>query len=587
MEIGMFKVLGLLILLIALTRCTQVIRFSKEHNVTNGTSASNELTGAVLDIANVPPTFTICSAFMVEQWGCFFGCDSISIFQLFWKDGTSMLIKVVLEERRMTSKLVFRIGNSTWDDSKIVVFLQQWVHICLSINSSLDSVQVVVDGQYLDHDRPKGLWRGKKSSDLRVSLGYDKNENKNVTITEVNIFSTSNTEKRMRELTTPSSNICGSQGDLLNWRSTMARWKLASVAKFSEIDADSTPCSDNFVGVAVLRGLCHKSRQDLMFMPKFKWMGNHLRVWWVGSISSELRFIWTPHPGYWQLQNGNFTAKSTINYESHAFGRHTWMIDKDVCNGGKGGYETDLKLTFCSEEEFTCRDGACVGMDQRCDRIPNCRDESDETDCHTVIFDHGYRKDISPIHPILDLRDVKASLFPSRSKVNTTQIVMNKAIVPLKVRVDISKVKVVSMDMEEAQHYITFQFKIALSWRDQRLTFHNLKHDESLNALNSNETDHVWLPLLIYDNTDDKDTTRLGLEWEQWFTLIEVQREGNFTRSGYDQVDEAEVFAGSENTLRMKQIYKRKFQCQYMLSQYPFDSQVRDGCQKRVRFLVS
>ena len=41
MKIGMFKVLGLLILLIALTRCTQVIRFSKEHNVTNGTSASN------------------------------------------------------------------------------------------------------------------------------------------------------------------------------------------------------------------------------------------------------------------------------------------------------------------------------------------------------------------------------------------------------------------------------------------------------------------------------------------------------------------------------------------------------------------
>ena len=55
---------------------------------------------------------------------------------------------------------------------------------------------------------------------------------------------------------------------------------------------------------------------------------------------------------------------------------------------------------------------------------------------------------------------------------------------------------------------------------------------------------------------------------------VEVQREGNFTRSGYDQVDEAEIFSGSENTLRMKQTYKRKFQCQYVLDRYPFDVQV-------------
>ena len=75
------------------------------------------------------------------------------------------------------------------------------------IDSILDSVHVVVDGQSLDHDRPKGLLRGKKSSDLRVALGYEKIKTKNVLITEVNIFSTSNTEKRMKELTNPSSNI--------------------------------------------------------------------------------------------------------------------------------------------------------------------------------------------------------------------------------------------------------------------------------------------------------------------------------------------------------------------------------------------
>ena len=39
----------------------------------------------------------------------------------------------------------------------------------LSINDSiLDSVHAVVDGQSLGHDRPKGLLRGKKSSDLQT-----------------------------------------------------------------------------------------------------------------------------------------------------------------------------------------------------------------------------------------------------------------------------------------------------------------------------------------------------------------------------------------------------------------------------------
>ena len=207
-------------------------------------------------------------------------------------------------------------------------------------------------------------------------------------------------------------------------------------------------------------------------------------------------------------------------------------------------------------------------MDRRCDQIPNCKDSSDEIGCHTVIFNDGYRKDIPPTRPILNLRDPRGSVFPSLTNAPTASNT-SKALVPLDLEIEISDVKVVSMEMDEVQHYITFQFKITLTWRDQRVSFYNLKHDKSLNALNSNETNQIWLPLLFYVNTDDKDTTRLGLDWEEWFTSVEVKREGDFTRSGFDQVDEAEVFAGSENSLRMEQVYKRKFQCQYVLDRYP------------------
>ena len=41
-----------------------------------------------------------------------------------------------------------------------------------------------------------------------------------------------------------------------------------------------------------------------------------------------------------------------------------------------------LKLSGCnpevlSEGKFTCDDGQCVTMEQRCDQVPDCRDKSD------------------------------------------------------------------------------------------------------------------------------------------------------------------------------------------------------------------
>ena len=37
--------------------------------------------------------------------------------------------------------------------------------------------------------------------------------------------------------------------------------------------------------------------------------------------------------------------------------------------------------------------------------------------------------------------------------------------------------------MEETNHKIDFQFRITLEWRENRVFFHNLKEDTSLNAL--------------------------------------------------------------------------------------------------------
>ena len=100
-----------------------------------------------------------------------------------------------------------------------------------------------------------------------------------------------------------------------------------------------------------------------------------------------------------------------------------------------------------------------------------------------------------------------------------------------------------------------------------------MKKLTSLNALTKDDVNTIWLPLIVYDNTDQKEVTRVGMEWE-WATDVTVTREGNFTRSGISEVDEAEIFEGAENRLTMKQTYTWEFQCKYQLQKYPFDTQV-------------
>ena len=129
------------------------------------------------------------------------------------------------------------------------------------------------------------------------------------------------------------------------------------------------------------------------------------------------------------------------------------------------------------------------------------------------------------------------------------------------------------VEIEEVDHSIHLQFQISMMWRENRVQYHNLKEKTSLNALTRYDIEQLWLPLIIYDNTDQKQETRLGAPWE-WMTQVLVSKEGNFTRTDYLEVDEAEVFQGSENNLTMTQTYTLEFQCEYVLQRYPFDTQV-------------
>ena len=237
-------------------------------------------------------------------------------------------------------------------------------------------------------------------------------------------------------------------------------------------------------------------------------------------------------------------------------GKQIWKVEGDSkkCQDGRP-YNITLKLTGCKEGEFTCDDGQCIEMERRCDQVtgkePNCRDESDENGCQLIILKNNYKKNIPPVGQADDGSPI-----------------------PANVSISITLMKVV--EIEERGHSIHLQFEIKLQWKENRVQYQNLKDKISLNALSNFDISKLWLPLVIYDNTDQKTSTRL-VEYGngEWMTRVNVKREGKFTRSGVEEVDEAEIFEGGENALKMTQTYTRQFQCKYRLRQYPFDNQVK------------
>ena len=133
--------------------------------------------------------------------------------------------------------------------------------------------------------------------------------------------------------------------------------------------------------------------------------------------------------------------------------------------------------------------------------------------------------------------------------------------VDVSVSIDLLKL----VDIDEEDYSIEIQFEIILKWKENRATYHNLKKTISLNALTDENIKMLWLPKVIYENTDQKETTRLGVDWE-WETKVVVNRSTDDPkRSGIDAVDETEIFSGIENSLIMTQTYTRNFQCNYAL----------------------
>ena len=175
-------------------------------------------------------------------------------------------------------------------------------------------------------------------------------------------------------------------------------------------------------------------------------------------------------------------------------------------------------------------------MEQRCDQVLDCSDDSDEVNCKILVLKKSYRKSAPPV--------------------------------PTSITISIDLLDIVSI--READNEIAIKFSVKVEWKERRATYHNLKKETTQNTLENEDISKIWIPKLIYRNNRDNAHTRSSLAESSVF----IRRDGDFTRTGLEIIEETEVFQGKENSIEMTQSYTKDFQCNYQLQYFPFDTQV-------------
>ena len=294
-----------------------------------------------------------------------------------------------------------------------------------------------------------------------------------------------------------------------------------------------------------VRGLCLDSPLDRVYTLTIHMGGMPL---YVGRETSTILFEKATKKWVWRDRLSNNTVgfiSSPLN--SFLLGVNTvnFLSNDEICLNEKSKNSVKVKFTTCSDEEFTCNNGMCIPLHKRCNQVINCQDHSDEDGCQMFRFNENYQKKIAPA----SVDDEGKYLSPVT--VNTSIYIES------------------AWEFLEDSETFTAKFSLVLDWHDSRIQFYNIKHDHYSNAVSNEEIDRLWIPGIIFRNTRFNDQVKVTDKVE-----VFILRQGNFTRSGSDVMEEAHTFRGIENKIRFESFYTKLFQCQYQLNMYPFDLQV-------------
>ena len=107
-----------------------------------------------------------------------------------------------------------------------------------------------------------------------------------------------------------------------------------------------------------------------------------------------------------------------------------------------------------------------------------------------------------------------------------------------------------------------------MTWVDARLDFYNIKQDETMNIISLEELNKIWLPVIVFANTERSQRTTND---DESFATISRMSKGVGSDSSISE--DIDIYKGSENKISMSRIYNIEFFCDYDMRWYPFDTQ--------------
>ncbi len=204
-------------------------------------------------------------------------------------------------------------------------------------------------------------------------------------------------------------------------------------------------------------------------------------------------------------------------------------------------YRVNISLASCFGSNFACGDGSCQPLENRCNQRLDCSDGSDEVNCNTLTIDKlTYVKDYIP--PSL-IKDEKLTI---NMTVNVNQF----------------------LKLSETDSYAKIQFQLNLQWMDARLNYDHLDEDSERNVLTEQEKQNIWTPTIVFYNTKDKSLSINDLK-----STILVKKQSQYRISPMSQVWKSKQYHGDKNPLFYYRTYSTEFICEFVLRNYPFDTQ--------------
>ena len=286
------------------------------------------------------------------------------------------------------------------------------------------------------------------------------------------------------------------------------------------------------------RGLCLES----LFDTKYSWIPTLIneRHSFRGTTGTLLFWNMEQHNWTIELYSNKSIYAVLNNTDEYPLGTHTWTVYNEPC------YENNMtqiliNIHACNKSEFNCNDGMCIPMEQRCNGDIDCPDKSDEVDCDIIQVDESYIQE-----------------SPPRSK-------SGEELLKVLFTVDILSI----LEIKAVDHAINIQFVLNMTWLDKRLDLKNLKVDSDFNTLNQVQKDRLWIPQVVFRNTNKKETSKRDQK-----SVATVLRRGNFSLNLRNQLHLAHLYSGADNPISIARVYDPWFQCRFDMTIYPFDTQI-------------